>query len=294
LEQLDEIQHLLQGLLWVLVPAVIAVLLAIILGVLLVAKKRLPLVLYPLPVAVPAVCGLVASLLVFWGWDPASVPEETLQAASTVALVRITVFMVTGPICAITPLCCAVAGARYRPRNLSFSGVSAIAVGLCCLLPALGAIDETTQFGLLRTVCYAGLGWMVLLAMMSGGPEEGTGPDAAATAGLSFALLVATGESALKGLFEFFALGALQTAEVDARAETVSNISALLSPEAPFLWATVLLASGAALVGLGVAYRQGRSPSQVGVAALWLVLPLILLWADIGASRMTELALALP
>jgi hypothetical protein len=294
LEQLDEIQHLLQGLLWVLVPAVASVFLAIISGVMLVAKRRLPLALYAIPVAVPAVCSLLATLWLFWGWDVASAPMETLKAASTVALMRITVFMVTGPICAITLLCCAVAGARHQPRNVHFAGISALAVGLSCLLPALGAIDETTQFGLLRSVSYAGLGWMVLLAMLSGGTEEGPGADAAATAGLSFAMLVGTGESALKGLFEFFSLGALQTAEVDARAETVTNISQVLTPELPFLWATVVMAMAVGLIGLFVAYKRGRSVPQVGIASAALLLPMVALLADIGSSRMTELALALP
>jgi len=295
LEQLDEIQELIGALMWVLIPSVLSLILAIILGVSLVAKKRLPLALHPLPVALPALAGWMMGLSSLWGWSPANGAEEAMTTLSAVSLVRLSVFMLTAPLCAVTLLFCAVAGARHVPRRRELAGVGLVLVVACSVLPMLGAVDETLLFGQVRGACYIFVGWMVVLAMLSGGADEDTGPDAAATAGICFALLVSTGESALRGLFEFIALGSIQNPEeVSERSAVVEKFYAVLAPELPFTWIVILIAAAIGVLGLFAAYRRGRPGRGLLVAGLWLLWPVLLLTSDIGIDRMTELALALP
>jgi len=291
---LGALQEVVGGLIWLVIPGIVGMILSIVFGVMLVTGRKLPVYVAPLAVALPALGGLLVQVISFWGWDPAAGPDAAEIAATTVAMARLGVYLLSGPVCVVLVIFCAVAGARPSPRRYRWAAAGAVIIFATSVTTLLGAGELTVLFSQVRAGTYLFLGWMVAVAMMSGNPDESTGPEAGAVAGLTFAIFVATGESALRGLMELLSIQQLRVGEHAARELVVEKFYAVMAPELPYLWAAVVLACVVAIIGLvGAAQGGKRTASAVG-AGLWLLLPILLLFNDIGATRMTELAVALP
>jgi hypothetical protein len=282
------------GLIWTVVSGISGLILAIVFGVLLVTKRKIPVAVTPIAVALPALGGLAVNWFYMWGWDPAADPGAAELAAATVTMTRMVVFLVSAPVCTILVIFCAVAGARPGPRRMKWASAGAVLIFATCVMTLLGAEELTLLFSWVRAVAYLFLGWMVAVAMMSGDPEKSTGPEAGATAALSFAIFVGTGESALRGLVEFLSIMELrEPVAVGREAERIDLFYAATASELPFMWGTVVLACMVAGVGMAGALQGGKRTTGSVAAAFWLLLPPFLLMNDFGRDRMVELSLAL-
>ena len=93
---------------------------------------------------------------------------------------------------------------------------------------------------------------------------------------------------------ELLSIQQLHNAEPGAQEAVVDQFYAVMAIEVPYLWGAIALATIVAGVAVAATIQAGKRTVPAAVAALWLILPPILLLNDLGRDRLVALALALP
>lgn len=267
---------------------------AVVVGVLLLTGRRVPWPVAPLALSLPAL-----AVLAFTAGQPG--PEADLAALTqdVTASVgnRLLLFFLLAPLGGLFLLFAAVAGARHAPRRAWVAGAGALgvlAVVVCAILG--GYADLSPEFGWMRGGAYLITGLLTSAALLGGGKPEQPGRDAAPAAAVTWALLVAAGETSVRSLNELLLV--LQAASMEAvhrEAFVQAAFSDGTSASLPCTWAALGLAMAVGLLGVATSPGQGKRwlSAAMGLPLLGLV-PALYLVGDVHPEVVTALVVQLP
>lgn len=253
--------------------------------------RRVPPVLGAAGVGLAAAGGTLTGLLESLAWTPDDVGTMRIIALTT-AGARLLTPLVVGPVVISLLLGTCFVGARAAPRRVGLAAaVGLLGLAAAAVIGVAGVVIGDMAFTTLRAALYAGLAVFVGVAMLSGGPDEGNGPEAGAAAALSFPLVVAAGEGARRGLIELMMLLFDVSAHLpEERGALVTAFYDAVAAEVPWSWATLGVACLVGLVGCVSAARGGERGPGALLGLVWLGAALLIYaLGDVGPERMSLL-----
>jgi hypothetical protein len=225
----------------------------------------------------PVIAGVSAVPVLVAGGAAARADLDTREGVAVAIAQHLLLPLVFGFPACLALLMGAAGGALHPPRRAWASAAGgALVLGVIALCVYLGQAISEPVFTSVRAVAYGMTGALAVAALAGGGPEDRAGPEAAAWAGVTWALCVAAGESSGRALAELQALFGL-AGRPDAQRLDVARayLDAVIVPHEPIAWAMFGVASIVAVVGVSAAVPKGGTRAAGAAAAL--------LWLGVGA-----------
>lgn len=238
---------------WTVLSTGVGALLAAVVGILWVQGRRVPGALGAFPALAPAVVGLGLA------WKgPAIVAVGT----------RLILPLAVGGPLALLAMFGAVATISRPPRSPLRAALGAVAV------VATGAVVVTSGYALddqffawFRGVVYTLAGLMCLPSLAAPDSDDRPGGEVAAAVGAAYALFVASGETAVRALAEFIAIGGAASKAAPFRAEILDRfVLEVIDPTRAWTLGAVAAASAVALIGTSAAGRDPKRLASAGSA----------------------------
>jgi hypothetical protein len=271
---------------FVIASVSIGLLLAAVCGGLLVVGRPIP------PIATASSAGVPTLVLALVAWSGSSLgTEEGLGRSIAAGLVAP---IIVGIPALLLLTLCAAAGVKDPPRRWIGAAIGAVVVAAVGIVVVVQGqrLDDTLLTGV-EAAFYVGTGLFVVAALVAGGT---TGPEAAAAATVTWACLVASGETAARALAEFELLFNVGGRPVtDRRAIVAAFQTSVIDPTVPYAWAVVVLAMVACLVGVATSAPEPRRIGFSTLGLLWLGAAAALMGiAHLDETQLATYAASLP
>ncbi|MEL6349104.1 MAG: hypothetical protein AAFV53_38725 [Myxococcota bacterium] len=226
------------------------------------------------------------------GWDPGASAVDLATQAFIASGSRLMAVFILWPLGGILLTTLAVFGARRGPRRWAAAAVGGAGALTVAGLALASGVNGTPEFAAVRAVLYGGMGALTAIALCSGDPEEGVGPEAGGAAVIVFAFCVAAGEAAHRSLITLFLIPHIPRMAESTRETFVTEALAASAPPASIAGAMAAVVVALVFVGLALSARKADRTRHL-LGTMWLfALPVIGLVGQVGGERLRQLASA--